>query len=269
MTMWNSRRAFLHGIVLLAVVFAFGHPLFSDPTGQPPMEDTRPFVFGVQHRPAGEVIEVLVPIFPWIRFREDAVSGVITADVTPDRLEPLQKVLELLDVPRDPVELTIHLVWGKKSSFRGTIPLAIREAEQELRDRFPFGRYEVGNSVYLPALERGKGKVEIYPDYTLEYALDRVEPASGEVDLRLAVSRLSILGDRVATVLQTNQRAHPGQPCVVGGLPVPSDRNAFEGTDQRRYDAVSDRALILVIDVSFPESTAPTREASVVDRTEG
>jgi hypothetical protein len=255
-------------MVLLFVVVVSQDAVGSDPATSLSAEG-RPFAFRVEHIPPEEIIQILVPIFPGIHFREDPFLGVITADVTPDRLEPLHQVLEMLDVRRDPAELTIHLVWGKKSSFRGSVPDEIRLVEQELRERFPFGRYEVQSSVFLPVLERGKGKVEVFPDYTLEYAVDRVEPASGEVDVRVDISRLSILGDRLASVLQADLRVYTGQPRVLGGIPVAPDRNAFQGTDQRRFEAVSDRALILVLEVSLTEPIIPTREASLVDRTEG
>jgi hypothetical protein len=257
-----------HSALLLALLVV-SYPVMAAPDSTGGPIDSEPFSFRVNHFPTKEVINVLTPIFPTVRFREDPYFGVITADVTPDRLEPLQKVIDLLDVPRDPVELTIHLVWGKKSSFRGPVPQEIRVVESELHKRFPFGRYEVEASVYAPVLERGKGMAEIFPDYTLEYALDRVEPASGEVDLRLDVSRLSILGERLTSVLRTSQRVYVEQPCVVGGIPVVPDRNAFHGTTQRAYEPISDRCLILVIEVSLPESTPPPREASVTDQSEG
>jgi len=215
------------------------------------------------------VIEVLVPIFPGLGFREDPLYGVITVDVTPDRLEPLQKVVELLDVPRDAAELRVSLVWGKKSTFRAPLPRELRGVEGPLRERFGYERYELENRYFLPALERGKGKIEIYPDYTLEYALDRVEPASGEADVRLDVSRWSIFGERLASILQTDLRVSVGRPTVVGAVPMPPDRNVFQGFDQRRYPAATARALILVIEVSIPDEAPPPRAASVIDQFRG
>lgn len=267
----RSWEPFSLAAALVAIIVLWSIPAWPQMPdhGPVPSAAPQPFSFRARHLPPERVIEVLVPIFPGLHFREDPFYGVVTVDVTPDRLEPLQKVLELLDVPRDPVDLTVHLLWGRRSTFRGAVPREVRSAEKELRARFKFERYDLGNTLFLPVLERGKGKAELYPDCTLEYAVDRVDPGFGQVDMRLDVSRLSIRGDRLASLLQTNQRVSVGHPCVVGGVPVHPNPNSYQGTDQRRSQASSGRALILVIEVELSEPSIPDLEAGLVDRSEG
>jgi len=245
---------------LIALVAA-GPALARDRSG----EET--FSFRPQYLPAEEVVEILVPLFPGVHFDRDVYSGLVTTDITPNRLEPLQRVLDLLDVPRDPVDLMIHVVWGGEGNFRGSLPEELKPVAGELAKRFSCGRYEVANTLFLPVLERGRGKVEMEPGYMLEYAVDRVEPASGEIDIRLDVSRLSILGDRIGTVLETNQRLRPGRPAIVGGVPLAPQRSAVRQGDAVRYEKTAPRTLILVIQASLPDN--PTKTVTLIDDSDG
>jgi hypothetical protein len=255
-------RAAAWCLTLTVLVLSAAGPVAArDPGGK------ETFSFHPQYLPGEEVVEILVPLFPGVHFNQDPYSGLITTDITPNRLEPLQQVLDLLDVPRDPVDLMIHVVWGGEGSFRGAVPEELKPVAGELRRRFSCDRYEVENTLFLPVLERGRGKVQMEPGYMLEYAVDRVEPASGEIDIRLDVSRLSIMGDRIGTILQTNQRLHPDLPETVGGVRLAPQQSAIRQGDAVRYEKTAPRTLILVIQASLPDN--PTKTVTLIDEGDG
>ena len=246
-------------LMLVAVVFlgTVCGALSAETTRDTSRDSENVRTYRVRWRPTREVVEVLVPIFPDFRFYDDPISGSLVVEGSPDRLKPIEEVIGSLDVPRPEVNLTVHLLWGRKSNLNVPLPTEVAKAEAELRKRFKFTKYELANSIYLPALGSSNVKAAILPGFLFECAVDRVEPVTGTMDIRVNVSRVGFGGSQFQTVVETGMRVERGKPAVLGGIPLDPDPITAQG-DLRRIQA--DRYLVLVLDADIPQPKLPVIE---------
>jgi type II secretory pathway component GspD/PulD (secretin) len=213
--------------------------------------------YRMRWRPTREVVNVLAPIFPEFRFHDDPTSGSLIVEGSPDRLKPIEEAIASLDIPRPEVNLTVHLLWGRRSNLKVPLPKEVAKADAELRKRFKFTKYELANSIYLPALGSSKVKAAILPGFLFECAVDKVEPVTGTLDIRVNVSRVGSGGSQFQTVVETAMRVERGKPVVLGGIPLDPDPTAVQG-DLRRIQP--DRYLVLVLDADVPQPKLPVIE---------
>ncbi len=255
-----SGRRFGSAVFILVVLFTLSGSSSSQTTQEVSGKSENVRAYRIKWRPTREVVEVLVPIFPDFRFRHDPNSGSLIVEGNPDRLKPIEQVIASVDVPRPEVNMTVHLLWGRKSNLKVPIPKEVAKAEPELRKRFKFNKYELANSIYLPALESSEVKAQILPGFLLECAVDRVEPTTGTLDVRIRVSRSGLGDPRLRTVVETGVRVSRGEPALLGGIPLDLDSGNGQ-VDLGRMQP--DRYLVLVLDADIPQ---PKVSPSVKER---